>query len=239
MSIVKVDCVANRDLCMSQRIQAFPLLRVFKDGEAQPPDYRSDRTVEALTAFIQSKITTDTHVARLDPAQQEAHKQQQEARRNDHPGCMLSGFLLVNRFDDLFYIVSSSSSSRRVPGNFHIEARSSLHNLNPLMANLSHIVNHLSFGPVLSNSAIKYVLLYLYYPHLTSPLFPLRKLEGVPDDYFSYSSTHPMDLRFYINEKLHQAFHHHLKVHPQQSSLALMIFFRSCQLLSNWEGSIL
>lgn len=100
VSIVKVDCVANRELCMNHKIQAFPMLRVFKDGEVQPPDYRSDRTVDALTAFIKSKITTDTHVARLDPAQQEAHKQAQEARRNDHPGCMLSGFLLVNRYDD-------------------------------------------------------------------------------------------------------------------------------------------
>lgn len=89
---------------MNQKVQAFPMLKVFKDGEIQPPDYRSDRTVEALTAFIKSKITTDTHVARLDPAQQEAHKQQQELRRNDHPGCMLSGFLLVNRsFYNLIY----------------------------------------------------------------------------------------------------------------------------------------
>jgi hypothetical protein len=161
VSIVKVDCVANRELCSNQRIQAFPMLRVFKDGEVQPPDYRSDRTVEALTAFIKSKITTDSHVARLDPAQQEAHKQQQEARRNDHPGCMLSGFLLVNRSVCLCSSCLSSPDQSlsiftfRVPGNFHIEARSSLHNLNPLMANLSHIVNSLSFGPVLVGSAVK------------------------------------------------------------------------------------
>jgi hypothetical protein len=79
------------------------------------------------------------------------------------------------------------------------------------MANLSHIVNHLSFGPVLSNSAIKYILSLLI-SLLSHSLF--RKLESVPDDYFSYSSTHPMDNRFYMNEKLHQTFHHHLKVVP-------------------------
>lgn len=47
------------------------------------------------------------------------------------PGCLLTGFLLVNR----------------VPGNFHIEARSKYHNLNPALTNVSHIVHDLTFGP--------------------------------------------------------------------------------------------
>ena len=34
----------------------------------------------------------------------------------------------------------------RVPGNFHVEAGSVNHNLNPTMTNLSHTVHHLSFG---------------------------------------------------------------------------------------------
>ena len=97
VSIVRVDCVENRDLCMKNKVQAFPMLRLFKDGEIQPPDYRSDRTVDAFTAFLKSKITTDDHVAKLDPAQQEQHKKAEEMRRDDHPGCMMSGFLLVNR----------------------------------------------------------------------------------------------------------------------------------------------
>jgi hypothetical protein len=46
-------------------------------------------------------------------------------------GCLLTGFLLVNR----------------VPGNFHIEARSKYHNLNPALTNVSHIVHDLTFGP--------------------------------------------------------------------------------------------
>jgi thiol-disulfide isomerase/thioredoxin len=32
VSVVQVDCVENRDLCMDQKIQAFPMLRVFKHG---------------------------------------------------------------------------------------------------------------------------------------------------------------------------------------------------------------
>ncbi|CAN0478757.1 unnamed protein product, partial [Discosporangium mesarthrocarpum] len=38
----------------------------------------------------------------------------------DYPGCQLSGFIMVNR----------------VPGNFHIEAHSKHHNINPPMTNV-------------------------------------------------------------------------------------------------------
>ena len=34
----------------------------------------------------------------------------------------------------------------RVPGNFHNEAKSKNRNLNAAMTNLSHAMNHLSFG---------------------------------------------------------------------------------------------
>ena len=39
-SVVKVDCIANRQLCAEQKIQAFPTLRLFKQRQAQPPDYK-------------------------------------------------------------------------------------------------------------------------------------------------------------------------------------------------------
>lgn len=48
-----------------------------------------------------------------------------------------------------------------------------------------------------------FIIIILYY---------IRKLQTIPDDYFSYSSTHPVDSRLFLNDKLHQAFHHHLKV---------------------------
>ena len=96
VNVVKVDCVANRDLCMRNRVQAFPMLRLFKDGEAQQPDYRQDRTVTALIGFLKGKVATDTHVAQLPPEKQEEHKELEKSKQ-PHPGCMLSGFLLVNR----------------------------------------------------------------------------------------------------------------------------------------------
>lgn len=162
---------------MNNRIQAFPMMRFFKENVAQSPDYRSDRTVDALLEFVQSLLAQDQQVAKMDENAKLAHSLKKELLKDDHPGCLLTGYLLVNR----------------VPGNFHIEAKSKHHNLNPVMANLSHVVNHLSFGPVLTNAMN-------------------RKVLDVPEEYFSVESTQPMDTNMYVNTKLHQAFHHYLKV---------------------------
>ena len=138
----------------------------------------------------------------MEPDALAEHKERKELARDDHPGCLLSGFLLVNRCVSISYSAhitklksihffspnccfsrgSKQKSPRinylldvsgnvalheiyflfcfRVPGNFHIEARSKHHNLNSLLANMSHTVNHLSFGthaPMISNFVILYV----------------------------------------------------------------------------------
>ena len=97
VSIVKVDCVANQQLCMQQRVQAFPNLRLFKDDVVQPPDYRNDRTVEAMMEFMKSRLALDEQVAQMHPDQQKEHKERMLLSRDDHPGCMMTGFLLVNK----------------------------------------------------------------------------------------------------------------------------------------------
>lgn len=81
----------------------------------------------------------------------------------------------------------------RVPGHFHIEARSDHHNLNPVMSNLSHVVNHLSFGRTLLKNEQK-------------------RVNAIPEAYYSPTASNPMDDKPYVNEGLHQAFHHFLKV---------------------------
>ena len=82
-----------------------------------------------------------------------------------------------------------------MPGNFHIEARSKHHNLNPAMANVSHVVNHLSFGIPLTPSIA-------------------RRMDEIEPEFFELSSTEIMDGNVYVNKKLHQAYHHHIKVGP-------------------------
>ncbi len=176
-SIVKVDCMANQRLCTNQRIQAFPSLRLFKDGKVQPPDYRSDRTVDAMLEFLNQRLALEEQLAHLDPVTRDENKERILQTKEEHPGCMLAGFLLVNR----------------VPGNFHLEARSKHHNLNPVMSNMSHVVNSLSFGPQLTKSQA-------------------RKVNQLSKEFFDYESTKPMDGNMYMNGKLHQAFHHYIKV---------------------------
>ena len=50
-------------------------------------------------------------------------------------GCLVVGGIIVNR----------------VPGNFHIEARAAVdeQSIRPEMANLSHVINSITFGPPL------------------------------------------------------------------------------------------
>lgn len=176
VDVARVDCVANREVCMQQRIQAFPTLRLFKDGQIFQPDYKQDRTVAALKQYAQNKLELESRMKDWHPKRVE----RVQAQNKDHPGCMISGTLDVNR----------------VPGNFHIEARSKSHNLNAAMTNLSHVVNHLSFGsPLLVNQKKK-----------------LKKFQ----EYFSNSA--PLDGNAYVNPEFHQVFHHFSKVVSTQYS---------------------
>ena len=81
----------------------------------------------------------------------------------------------------------------RVPGNFHVEMRSKNHNINPPMANLSLVVNSLTFGPPIERKME-------------------RRINSIPDEYFTMKNTRPMDGNYYVNDKLHKAFHHYIKV---------------------------
>jgi hypothetical protein len=72
------------------------------------------------------------------------------------------------------------------------------------VANLSHVVSHLSFGPILSTSSSK-------------------KLEIIPSQYFALNSTQPINDRAFLINKLHQAFHHYIKVDDALSPCSVLI----------------
>ena len=150
---------------------------MFKGLEQLPPDYRSDRTVDKMFEFVRDKVVIDGELQKMPLAEQTKHKESILMSSDMHPGCMLQGHLLVNR----------------VPGNFHIEARSVNHKMNPKMSNLSHTVHHLSFGPVLSKRAGRY-------------------LSGIKREIFDMDSTHPMDGAVYISRQSHEAFHHYINI---------------------------
>jgi len=142
VGVGKIDCMAEADLCREAKVLAFPTLRWYTRGQPIAPDYKMDRTVASLTGFAKRKLDMDEKYKDWESKTPDAAEEDKERKRKlylqdrpEHPGCQLSGHLMVNR----------------VPGNFHIEANSKNHNLNSAMTNLSHIVHHLSFGEPLMN----------------------------------------------------------------------------------------
>lgn len=196
--IGKVDCVHHQALCMEYNIRAYPTLKFFVDG-GEKGDYRGHRTVVELAHFIESMekehkgkdtvksteakdvatertIKTDAHEAYARALSAGRHKITHAWADEDHPACQISGFLLVDR----------------APGNFHIQAQSKGHDLAAHMTNVSHIINHLSFGKPFSKYFIK------------------EGLKNTPDGFLE--TTRPFDGNVYVTHNDHEAHHHYLKV---------------------------
>ena len=81
----------------------------------------------------------------------------------------------------------------RVPGNFHIEAKSKNHNLNAAMTNLTHSVNHLSFGSMGKNPSRQVK----------------RALKQIPESLQQFT---PLDGGYFPTKEFHKAYHHYIKV---------------------------
>ena len=181
LGVASVNCQDHVSICRKVRIMAFPTIRWYQKGEHITPDYKQDRTVHALTGFSKRKIELNDRYKNWEKKSNDESKDSRRAApstgRPEHPGCQVSGFLLVNR----------------VPGHFHVEAKSKSHNLNAAMTNLTHRVNHLSFGDPLSEKAFK----------------TKRILKQVPSEHKQFS---PIDNNKYLTEQFHQAWHHYIKV---------------------------
>jgi len=218
--IAKIDCVEHRDLCMQNLIQAYPTLRLYVYGDMLG-DYRGDRTVLEMVHWLierekeniergdvkgehadeaaRDKLDVDetrdemvktperiTNSHHKSPEQEEWRDKMKRQRtrqaaatewkEEEHPGCQISGFLWVDR----------------VPGNFHIQARSNHHDIAAHMTNVSHEVHHLSFGAPGVMNAIE------------------RKDYVFPEGF--EESLHPMNGNVYVNQNEHEAFHHYMKV---------------------------
>lgn len=186
VGVGKVDCMGEADLCREARVLAFPTLRWYQRGKPIAPDYKMDRTVAALVGFAERKLNMDEKYKNWESKTPNAGEEEKSRKRQlylqdrpDHPACQISGYLMVNR----------------VPGNFHIEAKSKSHNLNAAMTNLSHVVHHLSFGePMTTGRTSRGVQ---------------RILKQVPEEHQQFS---PMDAQQYVTKDFHQAYHHYIKV---------------------------
>ncbi len=184
VGVGQVDCVANSELCGQQKIAAFPTLRWFVRQEAVMPDYKQDRTVNTLHSFAARKLQTEEKYKDWEQEHKKALATKKKpppppptGGRPEHQGCQVSGYLMVNR----------------VPGNFHIEARSVNHNLNAAMTNLSHTVNSLSFGepPNRQTRRVK------------------NALKKIPPEHKQFEPMNGMD---FVTDKFHTAAHHYINV---------------------------
>jgi protein disulfide-isomerase-like protein len=178
VGIANVDCQAHSDLCREQRVMAFPTLRWYEAKEPQAPDYKSDRTVTALVSFARRKLELNEKFKdwdKKDTGKKQKYREMYSIPEN--PGCQVSGTLMVNR----------------VPGNFHIEAKSVNHNLNAAMTNLTHRVNHLSFGEMGKDQSRSVK----------------RALKQVPESLRQFT---PLDGTMHTTREFHKAHHHYIKV---------------------------
>lgn len=158
VKIAKVDCVKEAKLCQATKISGYPSFIMFKGVNPLEQDYSGQRTVEAFTEYV--KKVSDT------PPEQHDLKYQW------HEGCLLRGTLLVNR----------------VPGNFHVSAKSGAHNFDQKSTNTSHMINHLSFGGDISDE------LWV----------------RVPEDV--RVNINPLDDEIFVNHRGHMSHEHYIKV---------------------------
>lgn len=103
VKVARVDCVANAQLCQRNQIRAFPMLKFFKGKEHVLPDYSSDRSVNAFLEFVRTRLNIEDQVKQMSPEQLEAHEESKK-EHVVHPGCLMSGFLLVNRYIICYFL---------------------------------------------------------------------------------------------------------------------------------------
>lgn len=158
VKVAQLDCVQESALCEATKISGYPTFIMYKGVNPLQEDYQGPRSVDAFTQYV--KGIADT------PPDDHALKYQW------HEGCLLRGTLQVNR----------------VPGNFHVVARSDAHNFDQKSTNTSHMVHHLSFGAEISDDLWR------------------RVPEDVRDN------INPLDDFVFINHRDHMSHEHYIKV---------------------------
>ncbi|XP_031501169.1 protein disulfide isomerase-like 5-4 [Nymphaea colorata] len=142
--LAKVDCTMEVDLCRRHHIQGYPSIRIFRKGTDVKEDhghhehesYYGDRDTDSLVQAMEALVA---------PIPKESNKLALEDKSNgtinavkrpapSAAGCRIEGFVRV----------------KKVPGNLVISAHSGAHSFDASLMNMSHVVNHFSFGKRLS-----------------------------------------------------------------------------------------
>ncbi|EOA16467.1 hypothetical protein CARUB_v10004621mg [Capsella rubella] len=137
--VAKVDCTQEGDLCRRNHIQGYPSIRIFRKGSDLKDDnahhehesYYGDRDTESLVKMVVSlvePIHLEPHNLALEDKSGNSSKTLKKAPSTG--GCRIEGYMRV----------------KKVPGNLMVSARSGSHSFDSSQMNMSHVVNHLSFG---------------------------------------------------------------------------------------------
>uniref|UniRef100_A0A7S1EQ52 Thioredoxin domain-containing protein n=1 Tax=Timspurckia oligopyrenoides TaxID=708627 RepID=A0A7S1EQ52_9RHOD len=169
VTLYKVNCDDQQSLCAG--LVGFPTLRFFVNGQPIMPDYQGNRTVEAMTNWLEMK-TLNGKSESASAEISEKVKQNFIREENLAEGCRIVGDLNVSR----------------VPGNFHVIAHGRVFDLNPRDTNMSHRINHFSFGEDM----------------------PENILNRLPKAHSG--KRQPFDGKEFLSEKSHISFDHYLKV---------------------------
>lgn len=163
--VARVDCRKNINVCRRERIRGVPTLRLYHEGRRLKGDFRMDRTTENFMAYVRS-------FGAGNPASTAYHTDADDEK--EAVGCLVVGGVIANR----------------VPGNFHIEARAAVNegSIRPEMANLSHVINTLTFGPPLRR-------------------FMRDRLDSLPEQYVMVD---PLKDTEHIDAEPHTVSHHYM-----------------------------
>ena len=134
-----MDCThpSSESLCIKHRVDAFPTILVFRKddtGKSQHESYHGERSVPAITGWADNFVKQ----ARREIPKTTTVDSDKDGQADSHAGvgCMISGLLHV----------------QKAPGMLVIQAKSDGHEFNWETMDVSHTVNHLSFGPFLSET---------------------------------------------------------------------------------------
>lgn len=161
VKMLKMNCVDFQQTCQQVGIPAFPSLRLYKrDGSFEV--YQGKRTLENIVSFLTTNIK---------------NSQLMVARHHSmfNEGCQVQGTLRVPR----------------VPGHFFLQAEAFGNvNVNPSLTNVSHKINHLSFG---DKDAKKFA-----------------ERQNIPREMVTHIT--PLDGKNFYVDRFHEAPQHYLKV---------------------------
>jgi thiol-disulfide isomerase/thioredoxin len=161
VKFLRMNCVDFQQNCNKVQIQAFPTLRLYKrDGSFEA--YKDKRSVENIVGFLSNAIKN-------------AHLIVTQHHAMFNEGCQVQGAMKV----------------ARVPGHFHLQAKPfGSQDINPALTNVSHIVNHLSFGDKETRT--------------------WAQRQNIPREMLGH--INPLDGKKFVVEHFHEAPQHYLKV---------------------------